>query len=73
MQTGTARTVMLEVDDSLCRACKRCPASVVCRANAFLRFDRRDIPFIDMSRCWGCWECIPACPFDAVVRHRYRK
>ncbi len=49
----------------------RCLAGKVCRANAFRRFDRDESPFLDMSRCWGCMDCIPACPYGAVVRHEY--
>lgn len=64
---------MLKVDDDRCRVCKDCLAGNVCRGNAFIRFDRHDSPFLDMSRCWGCLDCVPACPFDAVVRHEYGK
>ncbi|MBC8505722.1 MAG: 4Fe-4S binding protein [Anaerolineales bacterium] len=71
MSVGTARTISLKVDDSLCQICLRCAPKKMCRGNAFIRFDREDTPFIDMSRCWGCMECIPECPFDAIVRHEY--
>jgi len=73
MSVGTARTIMLKVEDDLCQACKNCLAGEICRGNAFRRFDREETPFIDMSRCWGCMECIPECPFDAVVRHSYKE
>jgi Fe-S-cluster-containing hydrogenase component 2 len=26
-----------------------------------------------MSRCWGCMECVVACPNGAVVRHEYNE
>ena len=71
MTQGTARTLMFKIDDDLCQACKKCLAGEACRGHAFRRFDRGEVPFIDMSRCWGCIECIPACPFDAVVRHNH--
>jgi len=71
MAQGTARTLMFKIDDNLCRICKKCLAAEVCRGKAFRRFDRKDAPFIDMSRCWGCMECIPACPFEAVIRHNH--
>ncbi len=63
----------LQVEDTQCRACRGCPASEVCRGNAFIRFDKTDSPFIDMSRCWGCMLCVPACPFGAVTRSDYSK
>ena len=70
MSEGTRR-VMLKVDDDLCQICDICEAGAVCRGNAFRRFERDDSPFLDMSRCWGCLLCVPACPFDAVVMHNY--
>lgn len=70
MIEGT-RNIMLKVDDDLCRVCRKCPAGEVCRGSAFRRFERDEAPFLDMSRCWGCLDCLPACPFDAVVRHEY--
>jgi len=72
MSVGTARTIMLKVDDVACQACRKCLAGDICRGSAFRRFDREEVPFIDMSRCWGCMECIPECPYDAVVRHHYK-
>ncbi len=72
MTGGTARTtVMLKIDDAVCRACGRCLAGEACRGNAFVRFSRGESPFIDTSKCWGCLICMPACPFGAVVQHLY--
>lgn len=67
------RKYMLKVDDRLCRSCRQCLARNVCRGNAFIRFERDETPFLDMSRCWGCLDCLPVCPFGAVVRHDYNK
>lgn len=72
MAEGTRR-VMLIVDEDRCQACEVCTAGAVCRGKAFRRFDRDEQPFLDMSRCWGCMDCIPACPFEAVVEHRYNE
>lgn len=58
----------LVVDDKACHRCGKCLAGDVCRGNAFIRFDRDDSPFIDMSRCWGCLVCVMTCPFEAVER-----
>lgn len=69
MAEGT-RHVMLKVDDDRCQACATCLAGAVCRGSAFRRFERGESPFLDMSRCWGCLDCIPACPFEAVIKHR---
>ena len=61
----------LLIDATICQRCRRCMGSDVCRGNAFHRFDVDEEPFIDMSRCWGCLVCIPACPFDAIVKQGY--
>ena len=49
MAEGT-RSIMLKVEDELCRACGTCLANDVCRANAFRRLDKDEAPFLDMSR-----------------------
>ena len=61
----------LVVDDAACRRCRRCLAGDICRGHAFVRFDRTDSPFIDMSKCWGCLICTPTCPFGAILREDY--
>ncbi len=61
----------LTIDDDTCRHCRRCMAGDACRANAFVRFEYDDSPFIDMSRCWGCLICTSVCPFGAVRREDY--
>lgn len=70
MVEGT-RNIMLKVDETRCRVCGRCLAGEVCRGNAFIRMEKGESPFLDMSRCWGCMVCVSACPFGAVVRHEY--
>ncbi len=61
----------LLVDESACHACRRCLGAEVCRGSAFRILDPGDSPFIDMSRCWGCLVCIPACPFHAIIKRSY--
>ena len=61
----------LIVEETACRHCRRCLAGDICRGNAFIRFERDESPFIDMSRCWGCLVCLPACPFEAIQRAGY--
>lgn len=65
-----AQPFKLEINEDLCRVCRRCLAAEVCRGNAFITF-RDESPFIDMSRCWGCLSCAIKCPFDAVIRSDY--
>lgn len=61
----------LVIDETACRLCRRCMAGDICRGKAFVRFDREDSPFVDMSRCWGCLSCLTTCPFGAVVKVSY--
>lgn len=69
MISGTARSkIPLLVDDERCQRCATCLAKAVCRGSAIRILDRDEAPFLDMSRCWGCLQCLPACPFAAVVR-----
>ena len=55
------------IDEELCQACRRCPVISACRGRAVLRFERDEPPVIDAARCDGCYACIPACPYEAVV------
>jgi TPP-dependent indolepyruvate ferredoxin oxidoreductase alpha subunit len=69
MTNGTARTTIpLRIEDRLCQICAVCHAKSACRGNAIRVIDRDEPPFLDMSRCWGCLVCLPACPFGAVIR-----
>lgn len=63
--------IKISVDDAICKRCRRCFGSDICKGKAFRVFDRADAPFIDMSRCWGCLKCIPACPFGAIIKSDY--
>jgi len=54
------------VDESICHACRKCPARAVCKSKALLQLDPGEPPFVDASRCYGCNLCIPACPFGAL-------
>ena len=67
MQPVMLRDIRLRIDDELCRACRQCLASEVCRVKALMRLDPDEPPFIDVSRCYDCRLCIPACPFGAIT------
>lgn len=56
------------IDDSICRACRKCAARQACRVKAILALDPGEPPFIDGSRCYGCMVCLPACPYGAVIQ-----
>lgn len=57
-----------QIDDALCRACRKCEARSVCRSKAIVQIDPGESPVIDPSKCYGCNVCLTACPFGAIVR-----
>lgn len=61
-------TAIPQIDDAVCRACRKCAARSVCRSKAIVQVDPGEAPVIDPSRCYGCGACLTACPFDAIVR-----
>jgi len=55
-----------EVDWSICQACDPCFARPVCRTRAVVRVDADEPALIDLTRCNGCGDCLPACPYSAI-------
>lgn len=62
------REVRLRIDNDRCRACRRCPAADACKVRAIVHLDPDEPPFLDVSRCYDCRRCIPACPFEAIAK-----
>jgi len=54
------------ISPRLCRACKHCPAREVCVTHALVVLDADEGPWLDASRCFGCRNCILACPYGAI-------
>jgi MinD superfamily P-loop ATPase len=63
-----ARQVSLKVDFERCHTCRRCLASEACKMRAIVKIDLDEPPFLEVSRCRDCQVCVPACPFQAIVR-----
>jgi MinD superfamily P-loop ATPase len=61
------------LDYDLCQACRKCEAAANCRFKAFVRIDRDEPPYIDVTRCGGCGDCAPHCPFGALATPRSEK
>jgi MinD superfamily P-loop ATPase len=61
------RDIRLRINDGRCQACRICLASKVCKVRVLVRLDPGVPPFIDVSRCYDCRLCIPACPFGAIT------
>ncbi len=62
MQSGAN----IQIDEGLCRACKKCLARKVCRGKAIIQVDASASSLIDLTRCFDCRLCMLACPFDAI-------
>ena len=65
--TNTSARVPPRVQDELCRSCARCVARASCKTKALVQVDPGEAPAVDGSRCYGCYSCVPACPFGAIV------
>ncbi|MBN1564543.1 MAG: 4Fe-4S binding protein [Anaerolineae bacterium] len=69
MTNGTGHTrIALMIDEDRCQVCDVCLAKSKCKGNAIRIIDKGEVPFLDMSRCWGCMVCMTACVNDAIVR-----
>ena len=68
--TKTQVTAIPHVVGELCHACRKCLARAVCKSKAIVQIDPDEPPFIDASRCYGCYLCIPTCPQEAIVLDR---
>ncbi len=61
-----------EVSWDTCRACEPCTARLVCKTRAVVQIDAGEPALIDSSRCNGCGDCLPACPYAAIaLRNAY--
>lgn len=65
-----AREIRLRIKPERCRACRRCLAAGVCKVRAIVRVDWDEPPYLDVSRCYDCRLCIPACPLGAISVHK---
>ncbi len=56
-----------EVNWDTCRACDPCSARLVCKTKAIVKRDADEPAFIELARCSGCGDCLPACPYAAIA------
>lgn len=61
------REIRLQIDEERCRACRRCLAAKACKVRAIVPLDPGEAPYLDITRCYDCRLCLPACPFQAIV------
>lgn len=62
----------LRINDRECQLCRRCLAAEACKVRAIVQLDPDESPFLDVSRCYDCRLCIPACPFGAFLVARVK-
>lgn len=55
-----------EVNWEVCQACDPCLARLVCKTRAVMKPDADGPALVDLSRCNGCGDCLPACLFGAI-------
>jgi TPP-dependent indolepyruvate ferredoxin oxidoreductase alpha subunit len=70
MIAGASLPFTLMIDHARCAQCHPCMAADSCRGKAIRVIDPEDGPFVDMARCRGCLDCVPLCPFDAVIKQK---
>ena len=56
-----------EVNWDICRACNPCSARLSCKTRAVVEIDAEEPAFVDLARCNGCDDCLPACPYGAIA------
>ena len=54
------------IDWDICKECDPCSAILICKVRAIVQIDPGDSAVIDQTRCNGCGDCLPACPFSAI-------
>lgn len=63
--------VVPKVDPERCRRCIDCAPLSACLAGGIRRDDAEDVPYADEDRCFGCYSCVSACPYNAILMPRF--
>ncbi|NQT06792.1 MAG: 4Fe-4S dicluster domain-containing protein [Candidatus Omnitrophica bacterium] len=51
-----------------CQHCKDAPCVAACMSGAMHKDEKSSATMHDKEKCVGCWMCVMACPFGAIVR-----
>ncbi|EGO65674.1 4Fe-4S dicluster domain-containing protein [Acetonema longum] len=52
-----------------CRHCQDAACIRACPAGAMRRDEATEAVFVEREKCRGCWMCVMACPFGAIIPH----
>jgi MinD superfamily P-loop ATPase len=58
--------IIPSVDYDQCHACAKCEAAKHCPRRALVRFDRDEPPYVEVTLCGGCGDCVQHCPYEAI-------
>lgn len=64
--------IVPQVDLEICRRCDDCAPVATCLAKAFRRNGGEGVPVADESICFGCYSCVAACRYGAILMPRKR-
>lgn len=76
MKTGKRPVPRMTVDTNAegtdirttrCRHCEDPECLKVCVSGAISKNENTGIVTVDQNKCVGCWSCVLACPFGAVI------
>lgn len=56
----------------LCRQCKNPKCLEACLKSG-LSLDANGVVLVNEDKCTGCWDCVDACPFNALHKDPIRK
>ncbi|MCK4726927.1 MAG: 4Fe-4S binding protein [Anaerolineales bacterium] len=56
-----------ELDWKICQVCQPCEARSSCNTRAIVQIDDDEPPYIDISRCNSCGQCVLSCPHNAII------
>lgn len=51
-----------------CQHCKNALCIKACESGALSKNEESGAVIEDEEKCIGCWKCVAACPFDAIVK-----
>lgn len=54
---------------SVCHQCHNAPCAAACPVGALYRDEKLGAVLVDEKKCFGCGDCVPACPFGEIFMH----